>query len=297
MTREWTFLSAHGHVLPADAPLRTCDRAGTVAVRMLRRARVLPAGIAARVPADRADAVQHALLEGELLRVRVTEAEALCSGAAPQLVRAGEARVPLGAAGDCRFVLFRESGGLQEHVAVLVGDPSQWPESVPVRLHCACLTGDVFGSERCDCGQQLQRGIAAISAQGGGILLYLAQEGRGIGLGNKLHVYRLQDEGLDTVDADRTIGFGDDERDYRIAHDMLSALGVQRVTLLTNNPAKIAELCAAGTEVSNRQALFGGLTDHNRRYLSAMADRQGHLLHGLMDGQDRVTDGSGGASR
>ena len=289
--------SAHGHVLPADAPLRTCDRAGTVAVRMLRRARVLPAGIAARVPADRADAVQHALLEGELLRVRVTEAEALCSGAAPQLVRAGEARVPLGAAGDCRFVLFRESGGLQEHVAVLVGDPSQWPESVPVRLHCACLTGDVFGSERCDCGQQLQRGIAAISAQGGGILLYLAQEGRGIGLGNKLHVYRLQDEGLDTVDADRTIGFGDDERDYRIAHDMLSALGVQRVTLLTNNPAKIAELCAAGTEVSNRQALFGGLTDHNRRYLSAMADRQGHLLHGLMDGQDRATDGSGGASR
>ena len=117
--------SAHGYVLPADAPLRTCDRAGTVAVRMLRRARVLPAGIAARVPADRADAVQHALLEGELLRVRVTEAEALCSGAAPQLVRAGEARVPLGAAGECRFVLFRESGGLQEHVAVLVRDPSQ----------------------------------------------------------------------------------------------------------------------------------------------------------------------------
>lgn len=289
--------SAHGQHLPPDAPLRACDAAGAVAVRMLRRARVLPAGIATRVPADRRAAADSAVANGELLRLRVQEAEALCSGAAPQLVRAGEARVPLGAAGNCRFVLFRERGGLQEHVAVLVGDPAHWPQSVPVRLHCACLTGDVFGSERCDCGQQLQRGIAAISAQGGGILLYLDQEGRGIGLGNKLHVYRLQDEGLDTVDADRTIGFGDDERDYRIAHDMLSALGVQRVTLLTNNPAKIAELCAAGTEVSNRQALFGGLTDHNRRYLSAMADRQGHMLHGLLDEQEEARSGSGTAPR
>ncbi|MFM7786299.1 MAG: hypothetical protein ACKPE6_16925, partial [Gammaproteobacteria bacterium] len=95
---------------------------------------------------------------------------------------------------------------------------------------------------------------------------------------------------------DRTIGFGDDERDYRIAHDMLSALGVQRVTLLTNNPAKIAELCAAGTEVSNRQALFGGLTDHNRRYLSAMADRQGHMLHGLLDEQEESRGGASTAS-
>jgi GTP cyclohydrolase II len=184
---------------------------------------------------------------------------------------------------DSRFVLFRERDGLQEHVAVLVGDPAHWPEAVPVRLHCACLTGDVFGSQRCDCGEQLQRSIATIDAQGGGILLYLAQEGRGIGLANKLRVYRLQDEGLDTVDADRTIGFGDDERDYRIAHDMLAALGVPRVTLLTNNPAKIAALCEAGTEVTNRQPLFGPLTLHNRRYLSAMADRQGHLLHALLD--------------
>lgn len=288
--------SAQGQPLPPDAPLRACDPVGAVAVRMLRRARVLPAGIATRVPDDRQAAADRAVANGELLRLRVQEAEALCLGAAPQLVRAGEARVPLGAAGNCRFVLFRERGGLQEHVAVLVGDPAEWPQSVPVRLHCACLTGDVFGSERCDCGQQLQRGIAAISAQGGGILLYLDQEGRGIGLGNKLHVYRLQDEGLDTVDADRTIGFGDDERDYRIAHDMLSALGVQRVTLLTNNPAKIAELCAAGTEVSNRQALFGGLTDHNRRYLSAMADRQGHMLHGLLDEQEESRGGASTAS-
>jgi GTP cyclohydrolase II len=284
--------AGRGQSLPADAPLLACEPVGTAAVRMLRRARVLPAGIASRVPVRHAQAVEAAVREGELLRVQLQEAMALCSGAAPRLVRAGEARVPLGAAGNCRFVLFRERGGLQEHVAVLVGNPAEWPDAVPVRLHCACLTGDVFGSERCDCGEQLQRGIAAITAQGGGILLYLAQEGRGIGLGNKLHVYRLQDEGLDTVDADRTIGFGDDERDYRIAHDMLCALGVQRVTLLTNNPAKIAALGEAGTEVTNRQALFGPLTDHNRRYLSAMADRQGHLLHGLLDEQEETRPGA-----
>lgn len=287
-----------GQTLAEDALLSECTPAGKVAVRMLRRARVLPAGLAARIPAERAAAAETAVREGELLRVRCDEAAALCSGAPRLLVRAGDARVPLGEAGDCRFVLFREPGGLQEHVAVLIGDPQCWQEAVPVRLHCACLTGDVFGSRRCDCGEQLQRGIAAISAQGGGILLYLAQEGRGIGLGNKLRVYRLQDEGLDSVDADRTIGFGDDERDYRIAHDMLAAIGVTRVTLLTNNPAKIAALREAGTEVANRQPLFGVLTGQNRRYLTAMADRRGHLLHALLDEQEEVRQGpAAGAER
>ena len=271
----------HGQRLPEGASLRDCVATEQAAVRLLR-ARVLPAGLAVRVPAGNVGAVDAAVREGEFLRVPLEEALALCDGA-PRLVRAGEARVPLAQGVDSCFVLFRERDGLQEHVAVLVGDPARWPEAVPVRLHCACLTGDVFGSQRCDCGEQLQRSIATINAQGGGILLYLAQEGRGIGLANKLRVYRLQDEGLDTVDADRTIGFGDDERDYRIAHDMLAALGVPRVALLTNNPAKIAALCVAGTEVANRQPLFGPLTAHNRRYLSAMADRQGHLLHALLD--------------
>ena len=285
-------LAAHrGQVLAEDAVLGECSTSARVAVRMLRRARVLPAAIAARVPAQRAAVAEAEVREGRLLRVRCEEAVALCCGAPPRLIRAGEARVPLAEAGDCRFVLFRESGGLHEHVAVLIGDPDGWPEAVPVRLHCACLTGDVFGSQRCDCGEQLQRGIAAISAQGGGILLYLAQEGRGIGLGNKLRVYCLQDEGLDTIDADRTIGFGDDERDFRIAHDILAAIGVTRITLLTNNPAKIAALRAAGTEVTNRQPLFGLLTSHNRRYLTAMADRHGHLLHALLDEQEEVRPG------
>lgn len=288
--------AAAGQRLPEGAVVRDCDAPERLAVQMLRRARVLPAGLATRVPPGKSPAIEAALRAGELLRVGCEEAAALCADA-PSLLRAGEARVPLPAVGDCRFVLFRERGGLQEHVAVLVGDSSRWPEAVPVRLHCACLTGDVFGSERCDCGEQLQRSVATISAQGGGILLYLAQEGRGIGLGNKLHVYRLQDEGLDTVDADRTIGFGDDERDYRIAHDMLAALGVGRVTLLTNNPAKIAALCKAGTEVANRQPLFGPLTAHNRRYLSAMADRQGHLLHALLDEQEEASPASGPDAR
>ncbi len=287
--------AAADQALPATAVLRACSGSTHIAVRMLRRARVLPAALAATVPAEHRSAADAEVAAGQLLRVRLAEAAALFNGAGPQLIRAGEARVPLAGAGDCRFVLFRESGGLQEHVAVLIGDQATWPEAVPVRLHCACLTGDLFGSQRCDCGEQLQRGVASISAQGGGILLYLDQEGRGIGLENKLRVYRLQDAGLDTVDADRTIGFGDDERDYRIAHDMLAALGVQRVTLLTNNPAKIEALCAAGTEVTNRQPLFGLLTGQNRRYLSAMADRQGHMLHGLLDEQEEARAAGDGA--
>jgi GTP cyclohydrolase II len=122
--------------------------------------------------------------------------------------------------------------------------------------------------------------------------------GSGIGLGNKLRVYCLQDEGLDTIDADRTIGFGDDERDFRIAHDILASIGVTRITLLTNNPAKIAALRSAGTEVANRQPLFGLLTSHNRRYLTAMADRHGHLLHALLDEQEEIRPGvAAGAER
>jgi GTP cyclohydrolase II len=141
---------------------------------------------------------------------------------------------------------------------------------------------------RCDCGAQLRRGMAAIKAQGGGILLYLAQEGRGIGLANKLRAYQLQDQGLDTIDADQVIGFSKDERDFRTAHEMLDALGVSSIELLTNNPAKVEALRRAGTRVVGRQAIYGQLTTHNRHYLCTKAHRHGHWLHDLLNEQGEV---------
>ena len=153
---------------------------------------------------------------------------------------------------DTQIVAFRASDDGQEHVALVVGAFGGKPPLV--RLHSECLTGDVFGSLKCDCGPQLQEALRIIGAAGGGVLLYLRQEGRGIGLANKLRAYALQDRGLDTVDANRRLGFADDERDYGHAAAMLRALGIDRVRLLTNNPNKVAGLEGAGIEVVERVA-------------------------------------------
>jgi GTP cyclohydrolase II len=147
-----------------------------------------------------------------------------------------------------------------------------------VRIHSACLTGDVFGSRRCDCGDQLRMALARLQEAGGGIILYLAQEGRGLGLANKMRTYKLQDAGLDTVDANTTLGFDDDERDYGVAVRMLQMLGATRVVLLTNNPDKLDSLVQAGIEISGRMPLETPVNVHNRRYLTAKAARAGHQL-------------------
>jgi GTP cyclohydrolase II len=149
---------------------------------------------------------------------------------------------------------------------------------VPVRLHSSCLTGDVFGSSRCDCGDQLRLALARLNEEGGGVILYLEQEGRGLGLANKMRAYALQDEGLDTVDANTTLGFDDDERDYGIAAQMLQKLNCTRVLLLTNNPAKLNGLTDAGIEVVGRKPLHAPINVHNRRYMTAKAMRAGHKL-------------------
>lgn len=278
--------SARDEAIPTGVTARAPSIAERLAVQLLRHAQMLPAAIVAPVVAARREAVAEQVCDGHILAVSTVEATELCTGHRSRLIQVSDARVPLELAGDSRFVLFRESGGIHEHVAVLIGNQAEWPQPVPVRLHSSCLTGDVFGSQRCDCGEQLQRGIASISAQGGGVLLYLSQEGRGIGLGNKFRAYRLQDQGLDTIDADQVIGFSKDERDFGIAHEMLEALGVSRINLLTNNPAKIQALVDAGIDVADRQPLFGLLTDHNQRYLNTKADRHGHWLHELLNEQD-----------
>ena len=155
---------------------------------------------------------------------------------------------------------------------------------MPVRIHSACLTGDLFGSLRCDCGEQLRGSLSIFADKGGGVLLYLAQEGRGIGLGNKLRAYALQQEGLDTVDADCTLGFGADERRYDAAVEMLRHLHVERIQLLTNNPEKVRAVQEAGIQVMDRQPLYGTLNRHNLRYVKTKEHRAGHWLGEMLSG-------------
>jgi len=199
---------------------------------------------------------------------------------ARQLEIATRSRVPLSEAVDTEFVVFRGGDGQRDQVAIIVGKPGDG--AVPVRLHSACLTGDLFGSLKCDCGDQLRGAVAMLEKAGGGVLLYLDQEGRGIGLRNKMRAYGLQEMGHDTLEADAVLGYGPDERRYMIAGRMLTLLGINRVLLLTNSPSKIAGLEQAGIQIAGHQRILGRVNGHNRRYLETKA-RAGHLLGDLSD--------------
>jgi GTP cyclohydrolase II len=193
---------------------------------------------------------------------------------------AAEATIPLSGF-SARFMVFRDgSGGTP--IAVVAGSPDL-TQPVPVRLHSACLTGDVFGSRRCDCGDQLRLALMQLAQHGGGIVLYLEQEGRGLGLANKIRTYQLQDGGLDTVDANSVLGFDDDERDYGIAVRMLQMLGCTRVRLMTNNPEKLDGLSRAGIDVCGRVPLHGPINADNQRYLASKATRSGHQLDHVLN--------------
>ncbi len=279
-------------------PAVPASRADCAALILMRRALLIPAALTARVASRSRATVETMIANGSLLAVAATEAERCGQAASGLLKRVSEARIPLADTVDSRFILFREPDGLREHIAVVIGDPEAWQAAVPLRLHSACLTGDLFGSLRCDCGEQLRNAVAAIDAMGGGVLLYLAQEGRGIGLANKLRAYALQDEGLDTFDADQVLGFGEDERRYGVAVDMLAALDIRRVQLLTNNPVKIAAMIEGGIDVADRQALYGRLTEQNYRYVSAKSRRGGHMLDAVLNGHDEAReDGYAGPGR
>ena len=193
------------------------------------------------------------------------------------LERVAEARVPLENAENARLIAFRPGDGGSEHLAIVIGT-LQRDMPVLVRLHSECFTGDRLGSLRCDCGEQLRAAIAAIAQAGGGVLLYLAQEGRGIGLVNKLRAYELQDAGFDTIDANEQLGFDADERVYQPAAEMLRQLAVKSVRLLTNNPDKVAALERYGIVVAERVPHVFPANGHNERYLRTKATRSGHFL-------------------
>ena len=251
---------------------------------LARLARLLPAIIGVRVDSSNIESLRAELESAAILRVTTNEITAMARNSSVEVTHVSEGPVPLKEAENARFMSFREANGILEHVAVLVGDRESWPDPVPVRIHSACLTGDLFGSLRCDCGDQLRGSLRVFAASGGGVLLYLAQEGRGIGFGNKLRAYTLQQEGLDTVDADYTLGFGADERRYDAAVEMLRHLRIDRVRLLTNNPEKVRAVRDGGVRVVDRQPLYGTLNRHNLRYVSAKLQRAGHWLGEMLAG-------------
>ncbi len=244
-----------------------------------------PAGAAAAIalaklgrllPALAAAPAEIAAVRG-LLVVSPEEIFAYPDEAGLSLTRVAEARVPLAEAEDARLVAFRPEDGGLEHLAVLIGRPED-VEAPLVRVHSECFTGDLLGSMRCDCGPQLHQAIRRMQAEGAGVLLYMAQEGRGIGLVNKLRAYALQDAGLDTLDANRALGWGADERSFVPAATMLKALGMTKIRLLTNNPDKISALAAQGIEVAGRVSHAIAANGVNDAYLETKLRRFGHLL-------------------
>ncbi len=242
------------HALPMAVP-----DAAAAALRLARIAGLLPAFFARR---GGEDAITPADIDAheDPARLRIVT----------------RARLPVAGAEHAEIVAFRTPESPDEHVALLIGQPTGRPPLV--RLHSECLTGDVLGSLKCDCGPQLHAAIHAIAESGWGILLYLRQEGRGIGLINKLRAYALQDQGFDTVDANTRLGFAIDARDFGVAGRMLKLLGQDRVRLLTNNPAKVAGLQATGVDVIERVPHHLPPNPHNERYLATKRDRTGHQL-------------------
>ncbi len=180
--------------------------------------------------------------------------------------------------GEFSIVSFGNNRDGKDHIALVRGEVDG-RRDVPVRLHSECLTGDVLGSLRCDCRDQLEAALESLGKQEHGILLYLRQEGRGIGLANKIRAYALQDEGLDTVEANHALGYADDERDYGVAAGMLRALGVSSIRLMSNNPKKLEGLRAAGIDVANRIPHQMPVRRDNRRYMQTKARKSGHLLN------------------
>ena len=263
---------------PLRGPYRTRREGAAnlhrLAILLAKQARLLPAVLLAvweNAEAVRALAADAGLSVLDEMMVR------RAAGAAIEMTRISGARVPTRFAEAGRVHVFRPADGGEEHYAVEVGQPAR---DLPVlsRLHSACFTGDVIGSLKCDCGPQLAAAMDQIAEEGAGVLLYMNQEGRGIGLANKMRAYALQDQGFDTVEANHRLGFEDDERDFRLGAEMLKAMGFSAVRLMTNNPGKVAMMEASGVRVAERVPLKVGETAENRAYLATKAAKSGHLL-------------------
>jgi GTP cyclohydrolase II len=243
------------------------------AIQLAKIGQLLPAVLAKPLAAD----IAPTLRDHGMVQVAAADIQGYGDYETASLRHVSSAAVPLIDAPDSRIVAFRTHASALEHYAILVGQPEQAAEPL-VRIHSCCFTGDLLGSMRCDCGDQLRGAIRRMADDGSGVLLYLAQEGRGIGLVNKLRAYELQDRGLDTMDANRALGWGADERNFLTGASMLQSLGIKRIRLLTNNPDKMAALSARGIEVVGREAHLFEPNGVNDEYLATKASRFGHML-------------------
>lgn len=252
-------------------PYREATAAEVTALRCIKLASLLPAALVIDVSALRAG------LADELLTVSEEKLHRYAHAFASALEPVAQAHVPLLQAPNTKIIAFRPRFGVKEHLALIVGDPLQFPVPL-VRLHSSCITGDMLESLRCDCGDQLRQSLHMMNGQGGGIVLYLTQEGRGIGIANKLRAYQLQDAGLDTIEANEALGFDADERHFEPAAEILKKLGATRIRLMTNNPRKVEALAHYGIEVVERVPLVIKAGSHNHTYLATKANRLGHLL-------------------
>ncbi len=261
--------------LPLKGPLATRregdERLSRMALSLCKAARLLPSAVVVEV----SDGPKLAAQNG-LTFLDADTAGPVMDAASP-MSRLVSARVPLAVSEAGRLHVYRPRDGGEEHYAVEIGRPDR-TRPVLARLHSACFTGDILGSLKCDCGPQLHTALARMGAEGAGVLLYLNQEGRGIGLANKMRAYSLQDQGFDTVEANHRLGFEDDERDFRIGAEILKNLGFSAVRLMTNNVAKVGMMQATGIEVTERIPLKAGHSDHNAAYLATKAKKSGHLL-------------------
>lgn len=246
--------------------LRDSDAApARIAIRLAKAAHLLPAALV----------VKAETIPSDLATLTVDQAAQVLD-TAPHHALVVSGRVPLAVSEAGRVHVMRPSDGGEEHYVAEVGALDR-SEPVLVRLHSACFTGDILGSLKCDCGPQLHAALAAIGEQGG-LLLYLNQEGRGIGLANKMRAYALQDQGFDTVEANHRLGFEDDERDFRTGADILRQMGFSKVRLMTNNPRKVAMMESCGIEVVERVPLKVGSNPLNAKYLDVKAKKSGHIL-------------------
>lgn len=262
-------------IAPMKGPLKS-ERGGDaglyrLALKLAKSARLLPATVVTPVENGKAFAAEHGLTS-----INLNAAQSHLAESSP-LQEVVSARLPLDVSEAGRLHVFRPQDGGEEHYAIEIGRPDR-DKPVLARLHSACFTGDLMGSLKCDCGPQLRGALAQMGANGAGVLLYLNQEGRGIGLANKMRAYSLQDQGFDTVEANHRLGFEDDERDFRLGADILKSLGFGKVRLLTNNPAKVAMMEKSGVSVTERVPLKIGENAHNRAYLATKAAKSGHLL-------------------
>ncbi|WP_297779867.1 GTP cyclohydrolase II [uncultured Roseovarius sp.] len=259
---------------PMKGPL-TSERGGNVelhrlALALVKSARLLPAALVLPMSEGAGFAARNGL-------TLLDSAAALGLEATSPLHPVVSARLPLAVSEAGRLHIFRPEDGGEEHYAIEIGQPDR-TAPVLARLHSACFTGDLMGSLKCDCGPQLRGALAQMGSEGAGVLLYLNQEGRGIGLANKMRAYSLQDQGFDTVEANHRLGFEDDERDFRIGARILSLMGFSAVRLLTNNPAKIEMMRQNGIDVVERVPLKLGENAHNHAYLATKAAKSGHML-------------------